>query len=84
MSRTYRDKARYHAKHYSFSSWNDKKNINEPEWWKINRFNSSSDCAKFWFNFSYRKLRRDTKRMIQEERYDEIPKKPINVDWMID
>lgn len=101
MSKTYIHMRRYHAKHYYKNQpeeyvWlgpfrmflgHNKKDIHEPNWDTLYRYNHShsnhTNMEKFWFRNSNRKYRRLVKKLIRQERYGDIPHKPENVDWSI-
>ena len=97
MSKTYRDKKRWLADRYYQSrppeyEWfgpfriflgHNPKDINEPEWDKLHRYCCVDNYGnyKWWRTYTHKKYRRLTRKLIHLERYDDLPKKPENIDW---
>ena len=89
MSKTYKDQRRWDANNYwnknfvGLGSLPEPKDINKPDNHGLYRFCCGNKTAKFWYNWSWRKLRRETKYKIYMKDYDNIIGKPENVDWNI-
>jgi hypothetical protein len=65
-----------------------KRDLMEPADWSLHRYpchwhNNHKNQAKYWFTWSKRRFRRETRKLLNTGRYDEIPQKPENVDWHI-
>lgn len=89
MSKTYKDQRRWDSRNY----WKNlpfrwglppaPKDINEPTTYNLYTYPCGNSGANYWHNYSWRKLRRDVRHYIHNGDYDNIPRKPINVDWII-
>lgn len=90
MSRTFKDQRRWDYREYWRNmEWSRSDGSPLPHQepighYDIYRFPIGGDCdAKWWYTWSNRKYRRLVKRLIRQNNFDDIPKKPINVDWII-
>jgi len=99
MSKTYRDKERWRAKNYYKNEppeyeWfgpfriflgHNKKDPNEPQWGKLHKYCCVDNYGnyKWWRRWSHKKMRRKTKIMLSQGKYDLLPIKPENIDYIM-
>lgn len=76
MSKTKRDRVRYLLRKTDIN-WDSLSHKEHNMAYPLPR------CARYWRRWSYKKLRDNTKKLIREEKWDDIVSKPENVDWII-